>query len=42
VQWHPEFHDPSDPELLDGQPLLLEFLDQAQRMRLGAQERIAV
>jgi putative glutamine amidotransferase len=28
VQWHPEFHKPLDPELLDGKPILTEFLDQ--------------
>jgi putative glutamine amidotransferase len=26
VQWHPEFHDASDPTLLDGTPILTEFL----------------
>ena len=26
VQWHPEFHDPADPSLLDDQPILDEFL----------------
>ena len=26
VQWHPEFMDPSDAELLDGKPLLKSFL----------------
>ncbi len=26
VQWHPEFMDPSDAELLDGKPLLKAFL----------------
>jgi putative glutamine amidotransferase len=29
VQWHPEFH--ADPSLLDGGPLLHEFLDEARR-----------
>lgn len=33
VQWHPEFHDPSDPQLLDGEPLLREFLDAARDVR---------
>lgn len=42
VQWHPEFHDPSDPELLEGRPLLSEFLEEAQRRRLGTAERLAV
>jgi len=35
VQWHPEFHDPSDPQLLDGDPLLREFLDAARDVRRG-------
>jgi putative glutamine amidotransferase len=26
VQWHPEFMDPKDPSLIDGRPLLREFL----------------
>jgi putative glutamine amidotransferase len=42
VQWHPEFHDPSDPELLDGRPLLREFLAEAERTRLGAVQRVAM
>jgi putative glutamine amidotransferase len=42
VQWHPEFHDPSDAELLEGQPLLREFLDEAQRTRLGAAEKLTL
>ncbi|HEX6005938.1 MAG TPA: gamma-glutamyl-gamma-aminobutyrate hydrolase family protein [Burkholderiales bacterium] len=40
VQWHPEFHDPSDPQLLDGGPLLHEFLAEARRRRFGAGEPI--
>lgn len=42
VQWHPEFHDPSDSELLDGRPLLREFLDEAGEARARAAQRIAV
>lgn len=42
VQWHPEFHDPSDRELLDGWPLLQEFLGEAQQRRLGEPETLAV
>ena len=34
VQWHPEFHDPTDPQLLDGAPLLREFLDAAEKVRV--------
>ena len=34
VQWHPEFHDPSDPHLLDGGPLLREFLEAAEIVRM--------
>lgn len=33
VQWHPEFHDPADTSLLDGNPLLLEFLAAAEKAR---------
>lgn len=35
LQWHPEFHDPNDPELFDGTPILHEFLDAAQRAGAG-------
>lgn len=31
VQWHPEYHDRSDPSLLPGEPLLREFLDEARK-----------
>jgi len=33
VQWHPEFHDPSNSGLLDGEPLLRDFLDCAAAVR---------
>ena len=33
VQWHPEFHDPASPDVLDGEPLLKEFLDYAENAR---------
>jgi putative glutamine amidotransferase len=33
VQWHPEFHDPRDRSLLDGGPLLREFLQLAEQAR---------
>ena len=33
VQWHPEFHDPADPALLTGEPLLEEFLQEAAGAR---------
>jgi putative glutamine amidotransferase len=36
VQWHPEFLDPGNPGLLNGDPLLLEFLAAAERARPGA------
>ena len=26
VQWHPEFHDPADPALIDDAPMLADFL----------------
>ena len=38
VQWHPEFHDPKDPGLLNGDPILEEFLDAARGARDGAQK----
>jgi putative glutamine amidotransferase len=31
VQWHPEFHLPGAPDLLDSAPLLDEFLEAARR-----------
>jgi putative glutamine amidotransferase len=36
VQWHPEFHDPRDSGLLNGDPLLTEFLDHAGQARRRA------
>ena len=33
VQWHPEFHDGSDPDLLPADPLLQAFLDAAAQRR---------
>jgi gamma-glutamyl-gamma-aminobutyrate hydrolase PuuD len=33
VQWHPEFHDIANPDLLDGGPLLQEFLGHAEKAR---------
>ena len=33
VQWHPEFHDPRDSGLLEGGPLLREFLHEAEMAR---------
>jgi putative glutamine amidotransferase len=35
VQWHPEFQNPYDKTLLDGRPLLQEFLKEALRRRGG-------
>jgi len=35
VQWHPEFHDPGNRDLLDGAPLLQEFIEEAARVRDG-------
>ena len=29
VQWHPEFHDPADPALIDDTPILDDFLGRA-------------
>jgi len=33
LQWHPEFHTPGKGELLDGEPLLQAFLDEAKKRR---------
>ncbi len=33
VQWHPEFHEPGAKDLLDSQPIMLEFLDAARAAR---------
>ncbi len=31
IQWHPEFHDPNDPSLLDGRVILRDFLEKCLR-----------
>lgn len=36
VQWHPEFHDPRDESLLDGAPILREFLTAAAAQKAHA------
>ena len=36
VQWHPEFHDPADATLLDGTPILDDFLATAARHKAAA------
>lgn len=36
LQWHPEFHAADETRLLDGSPVLLEFLQQADQARAGA------
>jgi putative glutamine amidotransferase len=33
VQWHPEFHDGSEPDLLPADPLMQAFLDAARQRR---------
>jgi putative glutamine amidotransferase len=33
LQWHPEFLDPNDPGLLNGEPLLVDFLAAAEKAR---------
>lgn len=39
VQWHPEFHDGAERELLDDTPLLMEFLSAAaQRRKAGSHD----
>lgn len=35
LQWHPEFHPAGESPLLDGSPVLLEFLAEAQKARAG-------
>ena len=42
VQWHPELHDPRDPNQLDGTPILNEFLNCArERAGLPTAEALA-
>ena len=36
VQWHPEFHDPDDPSLLDDTPILDDFIATAARHKAAA------
>ena len=36
LQWHPEFHHSGESRLLDGSPVLLEFLEQAARARTAS------
>ena len=33
LQWHPEFQQGDNPQVLDGAPVLLEFLDKARERR---------
>jgi len=33
LQWHPEFHPPGSPDLLDSAPILDEFLNAARGRR---------
>jgi len=33
LQWHPEFHPPGSPDLLDSSPILEEFLNAARGRR---------
>ena len=35
VQWHPEFQDPKDKSLLDGAPMLADFLSEVRKRRNG-------
>jgi putative glutamine amidotransferase len=39
LQWHPEFHPEAGSELLDGERILLEFLQAARERRMGAAAR---
>jgi len=41
VQWHPEFHDGSDPRLLPADPLMQAFLDAAEQRRAVLSQAIA-
>jgi len=34
VQWHPEFQDAADPELLSSRALLQGFLNEVRRRRV--------
>ena len=36
VQWHPEFHDPTDPSFVDDTPMLDDFLTAASRHKAAA------
>jgi putative glutamine amidotransferase len=36
LQWHPEFHPAAGSDLLDGEPILLEFLQAARERRKAA------
>jgi len=36
VQWHPEFHAPDDPSVIDDTPILDDFLDHAARHKAAA------
>jgi putative glutamine amidotransferase len=36
VQWHPEFHAPDDPSLLDDTPIFDEFLAAAAQHKAAA------
>jgi putative glutamine amidotransferase len=38
VQWHPEFHDPRDPAVLSGRPILDGFLSAAAQAKQAAAE----
>ncbi len=42
VQWHPEFHDTNDPGLLNGDPILEEFLDAARIARESVKKGLMV
>jgi putative glutamine amidotransferase len=40
VQWHPEFMDPQNAMLLDGKPILDEFLEECRKAAQGIQNRV--
>lgn len=42
VQWHPEFMDPKNPSLLDGKPILDEFIGACRAVKAGEPQQARV
>lgn len=40
VQWHPEFMDPKNPDLLDGKPLLNEFIAACREVKANSPQAV--